>query len=211
MRSHSSRWGHTLTKYESDLLLIGGRNQKKVYDQVYKFSTVENQWKFMKKLDFSIYSHSTVVWKDYLIINGGLKDFSKCQVNCDLLLISSTCGSSWRKLKVPNHYYGRFSHTSHVTESGKILQVGGVVIDAKVDIVLTVIEIENNAHDVFVTNYEAKETLKAPLVQHTSLMHFDDEEESKQNEGKILILGGGTNCFSFGMHVNSDVIQICYS
>ena len=203
-----SRWGHTFTRYENDLFLIGGRNQNFAFDHVYQFSTEENEWTFLKKLDFAIYSHSTVCWKDFLIINGGLKDFSKCQVNRGLILIKpAPFGSSLRQVpNLPNHYFGRFAHTSHITNSGKLLQVGGVVIGAKLDIVLTVIDM-NDIGNVIVTNYEANTTLKAPIVQHTSLLCFD-EKKVKKDAGKIVVFGGGTNCFSFGMHVNSDLIKI---
>ena len=206
-----SRWGHTFTTYENDLFLIGGRNQNLVYDHVYEFSTDKKKWSLVKKLDFGIYSHSTVCWKGFLIINGGLKDFSKCQVNRDLILIQpAPFGSSLRQVpNLPNHYFGRFAHTSHITDCGKLLQVGGVVIGAKLDIVLTVIDI-NDIGNVIVTNYEANTTLKAPLVQHTSLLYFD-EKKVKKDEEKIVVFGGGTNCFSFGMHVNSDLIKIDYS
>ena len=93
-------------------------------------------------------------------------------------------------------------------ETGKLLQVGGVVVGSKMDIILTVIDI-NNIENPIVKNYEACQTLRAPIVQHTSLMNVD----KKKNEDchKIVVFGGGTNCFSFGMHVNSDIIKISYS
>mgnify|MGYP001270010502 CR=1 FL=1 len=64
-----------------------------------------------------LYSHSTVCWKGFLIINGGLKDFSKCQVNRDLILIQPEAfGSSLRQVTtLPKNYFGRFAHTSHIT------------------------------------------------------------------------------------------------
>ena len=68
----------------------------------------------------------------------------------------------------------------------------------------------NDVDNVIVTNYEANTTLKAPLVQHTSKLYFD-EKKVKKDAGKIVVFGGGTNCFSFGMHVNSDLIKIDYS
>ena len=88
-----------------------------VYDNVYEFSTEKKKWSLVKKLDFGIYSHSTVCWKGFLIINGGLKDFSKCQVNRDLILIQpAPFGSSLRQVpNLPDHYFGRFAHTSHIT------------------------------------------------------------------------------------------------
>merc|ERR1712098_426178 len=102
--------------------------------------------------------------------------------------------SSWRQVQLPNNYFGRFAHTSHITEAGKILQVGGVVVGSKMDIILTVIDI-NNIENPIVKNYEACQTLRAPIVQHTSLMNVD----KKKNEDchKIVVFGGGTNCFSF--------------
>ena len=68
----------------------------------------------------------------------------------------------------------------------------------------------NDIGNVIVTNYEATTTLKAPLVQHTSLLCFDEKNVKKDRE-KFVVFGGGTNCFSFGMHVNSDLIKINYS
>ena len=201
------RWGHTLSKHKETLILIGGRDKNTVFNDVYEFRLLANEWKLKTLLNFGVFSHSTVSWKDLLIINGGLIDFSNCQVNRDLTMIMPT-SASVRKLELPNNYFGRFAHSSHVTNSGKLLQVGGVVIGAKLDIILTVIDL-SNIESLIVTNYEAKETPRAPLVQHTSHLLFDEKNEEDGKE--IIIIGGGTNCFSFGMHVNSNVIKIVYS
>ena len=80
------------------------------------------------------------------------------------------------------HFWHRFTYA----DSGKLLQVGGVVIGAKLDIVLTVIDM-NDIGNVIVTNYEANTTLKAPLVQHTSLLCFD-EKMTKKTVTKLLFL-----------------------
>ena len=88
------------------------------------------------------------------------------------------------------------------------MQVGGVVVGSKMDIILTVIDI-NNIETPIVKNYEANQTLRSPIVQHTSLLNVDKKKNEDCDE--IVIFGGGTNCFSFGMHVNSDIIKISYS
>ena len=43
-------------------------------------------------------------------------------------------------------------------------------------------------------------SLEAPLTLHVS--HIDEEESA------VFIFGGGTNCFSFGMHLNKQVIKV---
>ena len=42
--------------------------------------------------------------------------------------------------------------------------------------------------------------LEAPLTLHAS--HVGEDESA------VFIFGGGTNCFSFGMHLNKQVIEV---
>jgi hypothetical protein len=48
--------------------------------------------------------------------------------------------------------------------------------------------------------------LEAPLTLHTSCVVANDDAE--KTISRIFVFGGGTNCFSFGMHLNSFVIEL---
>jgi hypothetical protein len=50
--------------------------------------------------------------------------------------------------------------------------------------------------------------LEAPLTLHTSYVVADDDDDAEKNISRIFVFGGGTNCFSFGMHLNSFVIEL---
>ena len=123
-----------------------------------------------------------------MVINGGLKDFQGCFTNQDLILFDNEI-----IVKKVANLPQRFAHTSHVRQN-KLYQVGGVVL-AEIDLILTIVDLTNF---VVLQNFQSSEILSAPIVQHSSI--FQDE--------KIIIFGGGTNCFSFGMHVNSHILQI---
>ena len=184
------RWSHSLTNVNGKLYLTGGRSQNETFGDIFEFDT--GIWGKKQCLKSPIFSHSSCEWKGKLIITGGLKNFSKCEVNDDLIEFDPKMPTV-QYISLPN-YYPRFSHTSHV-KGNVLVQVGGVVI-APTDIVVTKIDLATK----LVTNYESTVSLEAPLVQHSS---FIDEEDEK-----IVIFGGGTNCFSFGMHVNKTVIKI---
>ena len=57
---------------------------------------------------------------------------------------------------------------------------------AKLDIILTVIDLSDFGN-LKVTNYEAKETPRAPLVQHTSHLLFDEKNETIQNWCDLMV------------------------
>lgn len=195
----SARWSHTLSgQEESDsIYLIGGRDLKCVHNDIFQYCVSKNTWKSVATLPTGLYSHSAVNYKSEIIIHGGLEDFSKCNVNKNILIFDPKAKTIKKVPRLPDHYFGRFAHTSHVTKNGLLLQVGGVVI-APQDIVLTTIDLMT----MMVINYESKQRIRAPIVQHSSAI---------VNDEYILVFGGGTNCFSFGMHVNSSVIKMIYS
>jgi len=185
-----ARWGHSLTSLEEKLYLIGGRDKSETFNEVIEIDN--DKCKVLAKLNHGLYSHSTVSYGSKLVISGGLKEFSKCEVN-EKLLIFDTKTNTIEILDVSQNV-PRFAHTSHMTPDSKLFLVGGVNM-YKQDIILTIIDMTNLS---VIQHFESKSRIAAPLVQHCSRLE----------DKKIVIFGGGTNCFSFGMHVNPHLITI---
>ena len=184
------RWGHSLTSIKEKLYLIGGRDNSETFNEVIEVDN--DKCKVLAKLNHGLYSHSTVSYGSKLVISGGLKEFSKCEVSENLIIFDTkthTLEIFHVSKNVP-----RFAHTSHMTPDSKLLLVGGVNI-YKQDIILTIIDMTDLS---IIQHFESKSRLAAPLVQHCSRLE----------DKKIVIFGGGTNCFSFGMHVNPYLITI---
>jgi tRNA wybutosine-synthesizing protein 4 len=190
------RWGHSLSCWPTSdsLFVIGGRDSKTVFQDIWQFDIEAEKWgPRTVRLPYDLYSHSTAVYKNSLIVTGGLKDFTSCQVNNEVLLYNPE-DEVLRTVRPFGAYFGRFGHTSHVISDSRLILVGGVVSCPR-DIVVSVIDL-NSLH---VVNFEANLRLDAPLVQHSSV--YDKDRQS------VIIFGGGTNCFSFGMHVNSSILS----
>ena len=136
------------------------------------------------------------MYKNKLIISGGLKDFAKCDVNDEIIIYDPNQRShakAVKYLKLGKNYFPRFSHSSHVLNDGRLVLVGGVVT-TNMEFLVSVVDLVT----LQVTNFVTNCSLHAPLVQHASA------QEGKE----ILVFGGGTNCFSFGMHVNKEILRI---
>ena len=69
----SARWKHTLTAVsQNQLILIGGKDSKKVFGDIYSFDVEGRKWKFLSKIDSGSHSHSAVLFKGKIVVSGGL-------------------------------------------------------------------------------------------------------------------------------------------
>ena len=184
------RWGHTLNNIDK-LFIIGGRDKNDTFNEIIEIDG--NKCTTVATLKYGLFSHSTVHYGSKLIINGGLQDFSKCQVNEDLIIFDIE-KDALKYVQVQNNV-ARFAHTSHILNDSKLIQIGGVTT-YKNDVLMTIMDLNNFT----AMHYESDARLPAPLVQHCS----------RYEDGKVIVFGGGTNCFSFGMHVNPNVYSIEY-
>ena len=101
---------------------------------------------------------------------------------------------------------GRFSHTSHVINKTKLLLVGG--LSSKLEFpkessgqIIGLLDLTSAKLVEFFVSMSPQPRNGLPLIfNHVS---FCDDER-----GSLYILGGGSNCFSFGMHVNDSVLRL---
>ena len=185
----AARWGHTLHSISDQLYLIGGRDLHIVLDTIeeLKLQTsketallkIYGQQTRCTKLKFGIYGHASSIYKEQIVISGGLQNSTRCDVNKQLIIYDPK-DHSLRYIDVVN-LFPRFSHTSHVTDRGALIQVGGVVMSS-LDVIITCIDLKT----FLVTNFQPDIPPAVPLVNHCSIC--DDQE--------IKIFGGGTNCKS---------------
>ncbi len=95
-------------------------------------------------------------------------------------------------------FIGRFSHTSHLIRGDQLVLVGGVSNAQEPGIGIV------NLKSKIVREFSIELIpLEAPLTLHTSYV-----EEDVDGRVRVFTFGGGTNCFSFGMHVNKSIIEI---
>ena len=184
-----ARWGHTVHSISDHLYLIGGRDLHMTLDTIeeFKVNNVDVEQQRCTKLKFGIYGHASSIFKEKIVISGGLKNSTRCDVNKQLIIYNpkeeennhNQAGMPLRYIDVDN-YFPRFNHTSHVTNGGVLIQVGGVVMSSY-DVVITSIDLKT----FIATNFQPDIPPAVPLVNHCSIL-CDDQE--------IKIFGGGTNC-----------------
>ena len=93
----------------------------------------------------------------------------------------------------------RFSHTSHLVKGHKLVIVGGTSSSQEPGI--AVIDLQTRTCRELSVD---KIPLEAPLTLHASNVVDEDDDDVV----RVDIFGGGTNCFSFGMHLNKHVVEV---
>lgn len=187
----AGRWKHSLNQIDKDnLVLAGGRNMTEVFQDVYAFNVKASKWTRIGEFEDGAFSHSTVTWKKTLIVSGGLssnetirEDYLKIELNGDKAVI--------RTFRLPG-ILPRFSHSSLVHGS-KLLLVGGVSYSQEPG--LAIIDLDN-------LNLSREYRLDIPK----SVGSYNHALVRSGN--KMWIIGGGGNCFSFGMRIGTCVMEI---
>ncbi|OQV19208.1 tRNA wybutosine-synthesizing protein 4 [Hypsibius exemplaris] len=141
---------------------------------------------------------STALWGPRrVVISGGLRD----DLAVSNIFLFDTTSDDWPYLGEMT--FPRFGHTSHVYNDHLIV-IGGVsTVDRAlpdISVFNLVTKTEKHFRMRFPTSASADKDKKEPLVMlfnHTSLLISRNEPK------RIVILGGGGNCFSFGTHFNS--------
>ena len=98
----------------------------------------------------------------------------------------------------------RFAHTSHVICKNKLLLVGGLSSQLQSSK-------QSSGQDIAVFDLKTyamaeHQILGQPLIDlpllfnHTSICDMENYI--------LYIFGGGSNCFSFGMHINKSVLKV---
>jgi len=211
------RWRHTFTRVDDNrLVLVGGRSNDGVLKCVWMLDPAAAvKWRKVLDLPYGVHSHSACVLKGKLVLTGGLDQQDRISdqifiIDLDRETVSSVAWPS--TVLIP-----RFAHTSHAHPTGQgIVLIGGVssaVTQPEIGYLKMQLEASLVENVEAATGYEtflhmesevaemASKTTASPLllVQHSSLV----DEKS----GEVVIVGGGGNCFSFGMHVNKTVVR----
>ncbi|NXX75018.1 TYW4 protein, partial [Urocolius indicus] len=202
------RWRHSTTevtfKGEKYLFLYGGRSA---------VEPVLGDWYFLHTQGLSCamipvegpvpesrHSHSACGWKGGVIIAGGL-GAAEQPLGSVFFLREFEHGFQWQPVETYPPLIPRYSHTAHV-HGGKLLLVGGVWFHSSSVPGITVLDLMTGLCLDYAINVEH---LEWPLMLHNhSSVLLPDEEE-------LLLIGGGGNCFSFGTHLNQELVSLSLS
>ena len=191
------RWKHSLSLVDEDqtLVVVGGRDRSQVYKDIQCFSFPMKKWRKKASLPRGLFSHTANVWKNKVIICGGI--WSNGEQNSSIFVYDPTSSQMGLKKVTPSGpYIPRSAHTAHVIDS-KLYLVGGVSFRSPVDPGLGVVDLITGVSEEFKIHVDPCQN-KNPLYNHGSFW------DSKS----ICTVGGGGNAFSFGMHVSKEVFEI---
>ncbi|XP_062571126.1 tRNA wybutosine-synthesizing protein 4-like [Saccostrea cucullata] len=195
----SPRWRHVavLIKQEGhDLLYLhGGRTDTDLaLDDSYLMDTESFTWtKIEDTSPGRRQSHTASVWRNHVIIAGGVDQTLQ---PLDSVHIFSLQTRQYTQLQIQGDLLPRYSHTAHVINDHLIL-VGGVNVNHSVPGV-AFIDIDSKKATEFEVPREYGNN-HLMLHKHTSCY---------LGNNRILVIGGGGNCFSFGTHLNCSPFEV---
>ncbi|NXQ90570.1 TYW4 protein, partial [Nyctibius grandis] len=202
------RWRHSTTevmyKGEKYLFLYGGRSATE---------PVLGDWYFLHTQELSCtvipvegpipegrHSHGACGWKGGVLIAGGL-GAAEQPLGSVFFLRELEHGFQWQTVETHPPLIPRYSHTAHVHD-GKLLLVGGVWFHSSSVPGVTVVDLTTGLCLDYTINVEH---LEWPLMLHNHSSVF------LPNEKELLLIGGGGNCFSFGTHLNPELVSLSLS
>lgn len=190
-----ARWRHAMVKREKSVILCGGRNSTDIFKDVFKWNEETSQWSFIGCLPFGLFSHSMALTEESeILVTGGLLPDQK-SLNDQIIRVHLKGNRLKMTMWKHKALLGRFAHTSHVFGSNLIL-VGGIARIGEAGITMV------NLDSDLVRNFE----LGVPRNQFLTV--YNHGSCLNADKGVISVLGGGGNCFSFGMHIASSIIEI---
>ncbi|XP_041366249.1 tRNA wybutosine-synthesizing protein 4-like [Gigantopelta aegis] len=193
------RWRHatSVTNMEGMeyVFLYGGRTTTEVaLDDSYLLDTEQKTWRKMSctgDLPGCRQSHTLSAWSPWkLVLAGGLNE--------DLIPVSSVHVLHldtlvWQRLDTVGMEVPRYSHTAHIVDDNLIL-VGGV-------------NCSSSSPGISVVN------LTSAVIQHFFFpvpdkdhMLLCNKHTSVFQDGHLILVGGGGNCFSFGTLLNRSPV-----
>ncbi|KAH7974475.1 hypothetical protein HPB49_015783 [Dermacentor silvarum] len=208
-RTPPARWRHTLAKLRSaegreKAVLFGGRTPRDAaLSDVYVLDVAECSWsKVPEGVVWPVprHSHAAVATADQssMIVTCGLSSSEK-PLNCVYSFDIATL--TWEELPVDG-LLPRFGHTAHLTGQRTVLLIGGVSSRSGEPCGLAIIDLVSMAcREVSLPEQDPERPFMT--FGHSSVLIEDSDKSSR-----ILIVGGGGNCFSFGTHFNHNVASI---
>ncbi|XP_062833117.1 tRNA wybutosine-synthesizing protein 4 isoform X2 [Anolis carolinensis] len=143
------------------------------------------------------HSHGACAWEGGVLMAGGL-GAAEQPLGSVLFLRPIEGGFRWQTLETFPPLIPRYSHTAHV-HRGKLLLVGGVWLHAPSVPGVAVVDLATGQAAEYSIDTAP---LEWPLMLHGHSSVFLPEEEA------ALVLGGGSNCFSFGSHLNRHPVRL---
>ncbi|XP_067021232.1 tRNA wybutosine-synthesizing protein 4-like [Acropora muricata] len=201
------RWRHTascvvLPDGSENILVFGGRSSTQVaLGDCYLLHIKSQTWrKVFVGGDTAVprHSHTACVWKDKVILAGGL-DANLRALNIIQILDTQVSPMMLQTLNIDPQLMPRYSHTAHVVDD-KLILVGGVTTNSSHSPGIVILNLESLTWNSF--------TLPAMSAPNTPLMLHNHGSVYWKDAQGIMVLGGGGNCFSFGTHFNEGPIMI---
>ncbi|XP_075705456.1 tRNA wybutosine-synthesizing protein 4 isoform X2 [Rhinoderma darwinii] len=199
------RWRHTAAEVSLCghfyVFVFGGRCKESSALQEVAFVHTEDmslaQISVMGEAPLGCHSHSCCGWDGGAVLSGGLLT-SGIPTSSITILKTSESHFFWERLDTTPPLTPRYSHSSHVVGE-KLLLVGGVWIHARGVPGLTVVNLITGHVSEFHIN---SASLEWPLMLHghSSVLLPDNK--------RVVVLGGGGTCFSFGTHLNKQPVVL---
>uniref|UniRef100_A0A0B6Z319 tRNA wybutosine-synthesizing protein 4 n=1 Tax=Arion vulgaris TaxID=1028688 RepID=A0A0B6Z319_9EUPU len=190
------RWRHAATDViingQEKIFVHGGKTKSgDILGDSFLFDPVENSWEQLScsgETPGPYHSHCVSHWNGQVVLTGGLDAVS--MPSGDVFLLNLTT-KVWEKLSVTGNLHSRYSHTAHLVNDNTLLLIGGV-------------NLHHPPPGVAVINLRTRKALEFALPDQdkSNLLMFHRHSSVKLEQEKIVVLGGGGNCFSFGTHLN---------
>ena len=139
-----------------------------------------------------------------ILVSGGLRGDGILSANPNIYVIrprERRRRSAIEVFRTRGPYIPRFGHTSHVHRS-KLILVGGVATSGREQPGVGIVDLATG------TSVELQVNAGVPLADTCLYNHCSCLQETDGGRTRILVFGGGGNCFSFGCHFSKRSIEI---
>ncbi|XP_037543073.1 tRNA wybutosine-synthesizing protein 4 [Nematolebias whitei] len=202
----SPRWRHTSAVVQHRgrdfLFVFGGKNRSdSVLGDAFFLCLDRQNWTEIPvdgTAPAARHSHSACSYQGGALVFGGLSPRGTPLGDTALLRQTET-GFLWETVDVRPPPVPRCSHCAHVV-GDKLVVVGGVWWSSEGVPGVVVIDLNTCSSREF--------SLDTSSVPWPLMLHSFCSELTDPSEPKLLLIGGGGNCFSFGTHLNPQLVSV---
>ncbi len=188
----SKRWRHTMNKVDRNFVVVGGKNIDQVHDDLYICHVESRTWtKSDTKISKGLHSHAASMWRGHLLISGGLDQDENVVGG---IFDFHVALNRLQKLPLQGTLVPRFGHYSAMFGDSLVL-VGGVAAHVTQPGVAVI-----DLPSMLVTEYQLVDLPRSVATYNGSLV--------REDETTAYVVGGGGNCFSFGMHIGHQSLEL---
>jgi len=203
-----SRWRHSMTHVGNDILVIvGGRGGPDlVYTDVWKIDASQNNPTRIGHLPQGIHSHSAccLVGTNIVVVTGGLNPEG---ILSEQIFVIDAEAETIRTIQSTSTI-PRFSHTSHHVSKPPMDSRRGMVVVALVGGVSSAVTQPEIGLLCFTPDLTELIDVHEMSVNCGDNIHLLYNHSSYVSDNQLTIIGGGGNCFSFGMSINKVILKI---